>query len=73
MRERERERGKEREEIQREKDREKNERGTNREIKRKQMRRNESEKAYLKGKNLWKINIKEMQKNMRVEIQQERF
>ena len=37
------------------------------------MRRNESEKAYLKGKNLWKINIKEMQKNMRVEIQQERF
>ena len=37
------------------------------------MRRNESEKAYLKGKNLWKINIKEMQKNMREEIQQERF
>ena len=37
------------------------------------MRRNESEKAYLKGKNLWKINTKEMQKNMREEIQQERF
>ena len=37
------------------------------------MRRNESEKAYLKGKNLWKTNTKEMQKNMREEIQQERF
>ena len=37
------------------------------------MRRNESEKAYLKGKNVWKINTKEMQKNMREEIQQERF
>ena len=37
------------------------------------MRRNESEKAYLQGKNVWKINTKEMQKNMREEIQQERF